>query len=294
MALSRHYLVLRSRFRNWVGDREALLHVVRLARCLLVQGPWQSWLVRHYRRHHANPPLPVYTETLFSALDAEHAAWALEAVAFAEGFRVPGALVDEIVAYAHADGAKRLDNPHLECVAASRIAHDPRVVEVARRFLGAEPILLESKIFWTIPTPDARGRVMAPAEDGLFHYDLVDVKAMTVFVYLTDVDEDSNPHVVIPGTHARRSPVQILRRSLSDREAERRFAGRIRVITGARGTGWFEDITTYHKQAGGGKVRLMLTLLYSLHRRPAPARPKRPSVESAAAVREGSATIEAA
>jgi len=121
---------------------------------------------------------------------------------------------------------------------------------------------------------------MAPAEDGLFHYDLVDIKALTVFVYLTDVDEDSNPHVVIPGTQTRRTPAQILRRSLSDREAERRFAGRMRTITGPRGTGWFEDITTYHKQAGGGKVRLMLTLLYSLHRRPMPGRPVRAVGES--------------
>jgi hypothetical protein len=275
MVLSRQYLVLRTRIRNWMGERESLLHVVRLLRCLLVQGPWQPWLVRHYRRHDTNPPLAVYPETMFAGIEPDRVALALERDAFAEGFHVPGPLVDELVAYANADGDKRIDNPHDDCVAASRIARDPRIVAAARRFLGAEPILLESKIFWTIPVADALGRVMAPAEDGLFHYDLVDIKALTVFVYLTDVDDDSNPHVVIPGTQTRRTPGQILRRSLSDGDAERRFAGRMRTITGPRGTGWFEDITTYHKQAGGGKVRLMLTLLYSLHRRPAPSRPGR-------------------
>ena len=89
-----------------------------------------------------------------------------------------------------------------------------------------------------------------------------------MFVYLTDVDEQSGPHVVIRGTQRRVTPSQILRRTISDEYARRKYGERIEVITGPRGTGWFEDITSYHKQAAGPNVRLMLSIIYSLHRRP--------------------------
>lgn len=269
MAIGPSYDAIRTRVRDAVAGHEAWLQAMRRLRCVLVQGPWQPWLVGRYRRRAANPALPLHDRTLFPQLDARPLADALERDAYAPGFRLPEELVDEIVAFTRADGAWRVDNPHLRCAAAERLAHDPGIVAVARAYLGIEPILLETKIFWTRPQADETGRATAPAEDGLFHYDLVDVKAVTVFVYLTDVDADSSPHVVIPGTQSRRTPAQILRRSLGDREAVRRWGDRIRVVTGPRGTGWFEDITTYHKQAGGTKPRLMLTLLYSMHRRPA-------------------------
>jgi hypothetical protein len=62
--------------------------------------------------------------------------------------------------------------------------------------------------------------------------------------------------------------MQILRRTITDERAHRDYGKRIEVITGPGGTGWFEDITCYHKQAVGSKVRLMLSIIYSLHRRP--------------------------
>jgi hypothetical protein len=60
----------------------------------------------------------------------------------------------------------------------------------------------------------------------------------------------------------------LLSRILSDQTAERQFGDRIRVITGQRGTGFFEDLTCYHKHAVGKKERLMLTITYMLQRTP--------------------------
>jgi hypothetical protein len=268
MTSSVGYTSLRAQLRVRLNHRETILGWFRILRYVLVQGPWRPWLARYYAAKNANPPLPVRAETLFGGFDVGAAATELDGEACTHRAEVPEGVVEEIVEWTRAVGAKRIDDPHVDCEGVSRIAHDPRAIEVVRRFLGAEPILFSSKIYWTTPRPDGHGGMGGAAENGQFHYDLADVKALTLFVYLSDVDEQSGPHVVVRGTQRRVTPAQILRRTVSDEFVRRRFAGRIETITGRRGTSWFEDITCYHKQATGTKVRLMLSIIYSLHRRP--------------------------
>lgn len=268
METSLPYAVWRARLRDYLSGRERLLEWFRMARYALVQGPWQPWLVRWYERHAHNPPLPVAPHSLFPDLDAARAVRDLDADAYARGFTVPGDVVGEIAAWAREVGRKRIDEAHLDCEPVRLLAHDPRLVAVARGYLHAEPVLLTSKLYWTVPPADPHGRQLAAAERGRFHYDLADVRALTVFVYLTDVDAGCGPHVVVRGTQRRRTPMQILRRTLGDDEVRRRYGDRIVTVLGPRGTGWFEDITCYHKQAPGERPRLMLSLIYSLHRPP--------------------------
>jgi len=262
------YTSLRARLRVGLNHRERVLGWFRILRYVLVQGPWRPWLIRYHAAKDSNPPLPARAVTMFDGMDDSAAAGALTRDAVTERFLAPARTIEGIVEWVRANDAKRIDDPHVDCDGVSALAHDPRVIAVAKRYLGAEPILFTSKIYWTIPRPDARGRVAAAAEGGQFHYDLADVKAVTLFVYLTDVDEESGPHVVVRGTQRRVTPDQILRRTISDELVQRRYAGRIESVTGPRGTCWFEDITCYHKQAVGTKVRLMLSVIYSLHRRP--------------------------
>lgn len=266
MELSLQYPAVRARLRTWLSDHPHLLDAFRVARCVLLQGPWQPWLIRRYRSRAANPPLKVNEDTLFPGLDVAAAADALRRDAYAPGFVVPSTLVEEIAAYARAVGGKRIDRPEDACAAVRVLAHDPAIVDVARGYLGAEPVFLKSQIYWTVPAGNAVGNAMAAAEGGRFHYDIPDIQALTVFIYLTDVDADCGPHVVIRGTQRRRTPREILTRFITDEYAERRWKDRIHTITGPRGTAWFEDITCYHKQAPAAKVRGMIYLIYSLHR----------------------------
>lgn len=185
-----------------LNHRETVLNGFRLLGYLLVQAPWRPWLVRRHVARNANPPIPVADHTLFGKLDAAAAARALQTDAYTTAFQIADDRVDEIVAWTRAVGAKRIDDPHVDCEAVKRIVHDPRVVEVVR---GAQK------------------------------------------------------HV---------TPRQILRRTVSEDYIRRRFEGRVVTILGPRGTSWFEDITTYHKQAAGTKVRLVLSVIYTLHRRP--------------------------
>ncbi len=268
MELSLQYAAVRSRLRTYLGAHERLLDAFRVLRCVLVQGPWQSWMIRRYRARHVNPPLALNERTLFPELDTAGAVRDLRRDACARGLDVPTGRVDGIAAWAKATGGKRIDHPERDCAAIRELAHDPAIVEVARGYLEAEPVFLKSQIYWTVPDGTAVGNALAAAEGGRFHYDLADIRALTVFIYLTDVDEHCGPHVVIRGTQRRRTPGEILRRFISDEHAARAYGGRIEMITGPRGTGWFEDITCYHKQAPAERVRGMLYLIYSLHRRP--------------------------
>lgn len=277
MEVALRYSALRARLRNYVGNRETLLEYFRMLRYALLQGPWQPLVIRYYQAHNPNPPLPVCTDTMFEGLDVDQAVERLRSDAFAPGFIVPEDVVDGAVAYARKLGVKRSDDPHLYCEAAHRIAHDPTLVAVARRYLKAEPILNSSKLYWTIPPADRQGQMNAAAERGRFHYDLADVKSLAIFVYLSDVDEDCGPHIVIPGTQGRKSPARIVNRFLEEGEARRRYGDRIRVVTGKRGTGWFEDIACYHKQDAARKSRLMMSIIYSLHRPPLVDAARRPA-----------------
>jgi hypothetical protein len=262
---------MRARLRAYAAGRERLLTALRMLRYGMLQGPWQGWLVRHHQRRALNPPLPC-GETSYANLDVRSSVQHLLTRGWGGAFVAPESLVREIVDYActlRERGIKRHDDPHLHCDAAHRLAHDPRIVAVAREFLGAEPILCASNLYWTIPPAgDVEGQRAAAAEGGRFHYDMIDVRALTVFVYLSDVDETCGPHVVIEGTQGPKRAFRKFDRFLSDHEVVRRYADRIHVITGPRGTGWCEDITCYHRQQSARNERLMISINYSLHRPP--------------------------
>jgi len=268
MELSLRYATVRTRLRNYLGTRERLLDMFRLLRCALLQGPWQPWLIRYYRARQGGAPLPVNADTMFPAFDPADAARALEVDSYAPGLELPPDMLADMVDFAKRSEKKRIDDPDRECLPVERLVHDPKIVDVARRFLGAEPIFLKSQIYWTIPDGTAVGNALAAAEGGRFHYDLADIRAVTVFFYLSDVDEHCGPHVVIRGSQKRRTPRQILRRFIDDDYALRTYGDRILTVTGRRGIGWFEDITCYHKQSPAEQPRCMLYLIYALHRRP--------------------------
>ena len=268
MSVSIAYTQWRARLRNYVSGRETLLNSLRLLRYGLIQGPWHPWLVRWRQAHDANPPFPATERSLFTPLDLPAVIGRIREDAFAPGLVLPRSLVDEIEGFARILGDTRINNPHLDYAPIHRLAHDPQIAAVARGYLGAEPILFRTQLYWTFPRADAEGRMRAAAEGGRFHYDIADSRALTVFVYLTDVDEDCGPHVVVVGTHGKRSMWRSMNRFISDEDVERRFRDRVRVVTGPRGTAWFEDITCYHRQAPAAKTRLMLIMTYTLHRRP--------------------------
>jgi hypothetical protein len=162
------------------------------------------------------------------------------------------------------------------------IARNEKLVEIARQYLGAEPILWLTQLKWSFgdqaSKEERQGLLSSNNEpvqhDGdAFHYDTLDFKSLTIFIYLTDVDASCGPHVLIENTHNAKSFRDICQIILSDTAARQRFGDRIKVILGKKGTMLFEETSTFHKASRCQAKRLMLSIDYVLQRSPPPEYP---------------------
>lgn len=75
--------------------------------------------------------------------------------------------------------------------------NDPRLLDLIEQYMGCVPTLYYLNAWWTFPakTPE-RMNVQ------YFHRDVDDWRFLTLFLYPTDVDDNSGPHQVIPGSHS--------------------------------------------------------------------------------------------
>ena len=226
-------------------------------------------MTRYYQeRRQLQAPLARRAQSLFNSLDIKQTLQHLAQTGYALGLRVPEEQVNRILNFRLQNLPSYSRDPHQRCAAISEIAHDPKLLAVVTQHLGAEPILFSSHLYWTQPPATPRAWQRTLAAKSRFHYDVGDFRMLSVFIYLTDVDENCGPHLVIAGTHRHKTPRQLLSRYLDDRIAYDTYPSAIQPITGARGTGFFEELTCYHKHSVGQKPRLMLNITYTLQRKP--------------------------
>jgi hypothetical protein len=200
---------------------------------------------------------------------------------YANGWKIPDESVMQIVQYAKDTKFLKYWNPHRECEAIDRIARNEKLVEIARQYLGAEPILWLTQLKWSFGDQAAKERqgllsssnVPVQYDEDAFHYDTLDFKSLTIFIYLTDVDASCGPHVLIENTHKTKSVSDICQIILSDTDAQRRFGNRIKTILGKKGTMLFEETSAFHKASRCQTKRLMLSIDYVLQRPPPPEHP---------------------
>jgi hypothetical protein len=242
-------------------------------------GPLRQHAIRYYQRHKTNPPLQVDDRELFPELRINSVVNSLNEKGYAEGVTVPTEYVDQVLQYCERTGLRLYWNPHTECDAIDHIARNWKIVEIARQYLGTEPILWLTQLKWSGEALQEHKQLRLkhpepPEYDGnAFHYDRFDFKSLTLFIYLTDVDHASGPHIVIEGTHAKKSISDLCHNILSDTLAHQKFGDRIKVILGPKGTMLFEETSSYHKASHCKTERLMLSIHYVLQRRPPPERP---------------------
>ena len=77
---------------------------------------------------------------------------------------------------------------------------DDKLMNVARGYLNAEPILYNINCWYNFPskTPDTNAAQ-------LWHFDMDRPKWLKVFVYLTDCGKDNGPHCFVRGSHRNNS-----------------------------------------------------------------------------------------
>lgn len=264
--------------RVFLHRHSRLLKLTRALSALFWLGPWRSIAIQFFQWRAANPPLPRAATSVFTGtegaceLDVAQLVAQLNEEGFARGLQLPSAVIEEILAYCAAQPRNHHAHPHLACRAIHQLAHDPFLLSVVKAYLGTEPRLFGTQMYWTHPPTSEEKRRVLRQRKAQFHYDLGDFKAASIFFYLTDVTADCGPHVLIPGTHHSKSLRQLCTRYLSDESAQALYGDRITTVLGPPGSGFFENLACYHKHAFGTRERLMLTLTYVLQRTPmAPA-----------------------
>lgn len=145
----------------------------------------------------------------------------------------------------------------LECPYVMRLVHDPRVVTVAESYLRCRATLSSIGIRWSFPNG-------APSDVNALHRDPDDWRFVKVFVYLTDVDTDSGPHLYVLGSHRTRG--RLFARPYAAEELDRHYpSDAFHQVIGKAGTSFIADTYGIHKgMIPSKRPRLMLMMQYSV------------------------------
>lgn len=145
--------------------------------------------------------------------------------------------------------------------------NDPRVLETAELYLGCKPLLDNIGCWWSYGGETFGAREAAKGTQR-HHRDLDSLRGFKIFFYLTDVGEESGPHVFVKGSH--RSRQLSTGRALTDAEVEAAFGVHDTVaMTGPAGSWFLGDTYGVHKGALPRRGRrLLLSAQYNVNRTP--------------------------
>lgn len=146
----------------------------------------------------------------------------------------------------------------MSCPLIVALINAPEVLSLAGAYLGCCPTLSSVGLRWSFPSAAEATDVQR------FHRDPDDWRFVKLFVYLTDVDENSGPHVYVQGSH--RASVALRARSHDLTQIEKTYGPKAAItVTGPRGTAFMADTAGIHMgMPPSNQPRLMLVAQYSL------------------------------
>jgi Phytanoyl-CoA dioxygenase (PhyH) len=213
-------------------------------------------------------------KSIFSELNTDEVVDRLKQDGYYEGLQLPSDLVQDLLEFAsssvchgnrhpekgfyYKDKAKILaENPdlllasfynlNLSCPTLKIIEEDPQILKIAAHYLQSKPIWQGTIMWWSFAVNASQaGRDYAAQ---LYHMDLDDYRFIKFFFYLTDVDQNGGPHVIVKGTHnKKRFAHQLKMRRYSDREIIDDYgADNVVTLCGSAGYGFVEDTLCFHK-----------------------------------------------
>lgn len=146
----------------------------------------------------------------------------------------------------------------MSCPAIAELINAPEVLGLAGAYLGCSPTLSSLGLRWSFPSKAEATDVQR------FHRDPDDWRFVKLFIYLTDVDANSGPHVYVQGSH--RTNVERRARSYNLDEICQTYGAQAPMtVTGPRGTAFMADTAGIHMgHPPSDRPRLMLVAQYSL------------------------------
>jgi hypothetical protein len=130
------------------------------------------------------------------------------------------------------------------------ISSDPLLLSIVQEYMGVPPIFNTPVAFLNSHAKAQRARDLSDVAQE-YHHDLHRLSFVKLFIYLTDVDEGSGPHTLIPGTHRERKPARFWADG-RHKDAALQKAGllkREKRINGKAGTLFLVDTSALHKGA---------------------------------------------
>lgn len=143
-----------------------------------------------------------------------------------------------------------------------QISADPFLLSIVQRYMGVPPIFNTPTAFLNSFTKVNDKQLSDTAQ--LYHHDMHRLGFVKVFIYLTDVDENSGPHTLVQKTHRTR-PDHLWAdgRHTDEAIAEAGIGGDEINITGKAGTVFLVDTSCLHKGAHPkSNARLMAQVQY--------------------------------
>jgi hypothetical protein len=146
----------------------------------------------------------------------------------------------------------------IECPHILALANSPSLLCLAGHYIGCKPTLSALGMRWSFPGSEASSILQK------FHRDSEDWRFVKIFVYLTDVDAGSGPHIYVRGSHLENGSLRA--HSYSDEGVEGAYgADSIINVTGPAGFGFAADTAGIHKGAVPlRRNRCLLQFQYSL------------------------------
>ncbi len=266
--------------RIFLHSNRWLLRTSQGMKGVLFYGPLRNLFIWYFQLFRKHKPIKMIASDLFSTLDVGKIVHEINENGYSIGEKLPAEYIHEILQFCERERRIKYWNPHRECRAIDQVCRNEKILDIAKCYLGVEPILWVTELKWTIGSDLERERFVRSAHEEPvqydpygFHYDMLDYRSLTVFIYLTDVDIHAGPHVVISGTHREKSLLDLFTVILDDQKAHRRYGDRIKTILGEKGTVFFEETHNFHKASRCETKRLILKIDYVLQRESPPQRP---------------------
>ncbi len=153
-----------------------------------------------------------------------------------------------------------------KCPSVDKIVRDATLIEIARKYLGYYPTLITRHLTWSFASDLEESETQKLYPPTNFHYDVAGFNFVTVSFFITDVNENTGPHIMIEKSHNRK-PWQMLVRSNIQKEVDVwRYYNRSSQLTivGNAGFGFFQDPSCIHKlKLPRNGNRLILQIRYS-------------------------------
>ena len=140
---------------------------------------------------------------------------------------------------------------------------------VLSKYFSSKPKFIGANLWWTFPGNHSDEDKQKHAH--YYHRDIDDFKFLKLFIYISDVNDDAGPHIVVKKTHQKK-----LISKISDYWVERRYKDieieqnikkdQVLHIKGKPGTSFFENTLCLHKGTTPKKIpRLVLQFEWALN-----------------------------